>query len=74
MALSLHMQQVRNMIERVGPDCDRHGSMEAIHRIARHARDIGDVTPREAFALGELYQICSTESALYVLDELAAEE
>lgn len=71
--LSDTMQAFRDMVEAIAPECERLGDMSAIHSAAAAVFRGNVLTPRECFALGEVYQCGSVESALFTLDELGEE-
>jgi hypothetical protein len=81
MPLSPTMQEFRAQVEALALECQRTGSMDAIHYAARdlfradQAADVygRELSRRDCFALGEVYQCASVESALFILDELGAE-
>ncbi len=66
------MQELRAAIIEYSPECKAQGSMHSIHDAALQWFDDrrDSLTKRECFALGEVYQSGSTDSALYALDAL----
>ncbi len=75
MSLSDNIQKLRDFIVAEQPECERLGYMDPVHKAAwnNFSDNQTALTLREAFALGEVYQSASVESALYAIDELKDE-
>lgn len=73
--LSDSIQELRNFIVAEQAECERMGDMHPIHKAAWQSFSDYQtaLTLREAFALGEVFNTSSVESALYAIDELNEE-